>query len=237
MMSPQLRLTSPEIELLGGLSIFACLEPDELDEVASQLQRRSFVKGEIIYHSDDLPGSLYILVKGQVKIRLISQTDNRQVTFAWVSPGTFFGTISLLDEGHRNSDCVAVDACQILTMSQAAFRSYLRSHPAAMEALVETMAQRWRKTIRHFYDLAFLDVPGRLAKLLLQLAEEQGDGRIQPPVLLNNLSQRELASLVGTTRESINKWIKYFVQHGCIEFSKGTVTLLNPDALRERITT
>src|SRR5215207_8631835 len=237
MMSPQIRLTSPETELLASLSIFACLEPDQLDEVASQLQRRIFAKGEIIYHRDDLPGSLYILVKGQVKIRLISPTDNRQVTFAWIRPGRFFGTISLLDEGHRSSDAVAVEPTQLFAFSHDDCRAYLRSHPPAMEALIETMALRMRNTIRQFYDLAFLDVPGRLAKLLLQLAEEQGNGRIQPPVLLTNLSQRELASLVGTTRESINKWIKYFVQHGCIEFSKGTVTLLNPAVLRERITT
>ena len=236
MMAPHTRLTSPETELLASLSIFSCLDGDELDEVASQLQRRTFARGEIIYHRDDLPGSLYILVKGQVKIRLISQTDNRQVTFAWISPGTFFGTISLLDEGHRNSDAVAVESCQILAMSHDSFRSYLRSHPAAMEGLIETMAARWRKTIRHFYDLAFLDVPGRLAKLLLQLAEEQGNGRIQPPVVLTNLSQRELASLAGTTRESINKWVKYFVQQGSIEFAKGSVTILRPDELRLRIT-
>ena len=117
MMQPHVRLSSPETELLAGLSIFACLDADELDDVASQLQRRSFAKGEIIYHRDDLPGCLYILVKGHVKIRLISETDNRQVTFAWITPGRFFGTISLLDEGHRNSDCVAVEPCQILSMS------------------------------------------------------------------------------------------------------------------------
>ena len=236
MMQPQVRLSSPETELLGSLSIFACLDPDELDEVASQLQRRTFAKGEIIYHRDDLPGSLYILVKGQVKIRLISPTDNRQVTFAWIAPGRFFGTISLLDEGHRSSDCVAVEPCQILSMSHDSFRAYLRSHPAAMEALIETMAQRLRTTIRHFYDLAFLDVPGRLAKLLLQLAEAQGNGRIEPPAVLPNLSQRELASLVGTTRESVNKWIKFFVHQGWIEFSKSTVTILQPTELAQRIT-
>ena len=121
-------------------------------------------------------------------------------------------------------------------MSHDAFRAYLRSHPVAMEALIETMAQRYRKTIRHFYDLAFLDVPGRLAKLLLSLAEDQGDGRIEPPAVLSNLSQRELASLVGTTRESVNKWIKFFVDQGWIEFSKGSVTVLEPEQLAQRIT-
>jgi CRP/FNR family cyclic AMP-dependent transcriptional regulator len=236
MMAPHLRLSSPETDLLAGLSIFAALAPEELDEVASHLQRRAFAKGEIIYHRDDLPGSLYILVKGQVKIRLISQTDNRQVTFAWIAPGSFFGTISLLDEGHRNSDAVAVEPCQILAMSHDSFRAYLRSHPLAMEALIETMAQRSRKMIRHFYDLAFLDVPGRLAKLLLQLAEDQGQGSIQPPTVLTNLTQRELASLIGTTRESVNKWIKFFVHQGWIEFNRGTVTVLQPTELGQRIT-
>jgi CRP/FNR family cyclic AMP-dependent transcriptional regulator len=235
MMSPHLQLNPSETELLGSLSVFACLNREELDEIGSQMQRRTYAKGEVIYHSDDLPGCLYILVKGRVKIRLISQTDNRQVTFAWVAPRTFFGTISLLDDGHRNSDAVAVEACHVLSLSHGAFRNYLRANPLAMEALIETMAQRWRRTIRHFYDLAFLDVPGRLAKLLLQLAEEECEGRIQPPVVLNNLSQRELASLVGTTRESINKWIKFFVQQGCIEFSKSSVTILDSEQLRERI--
>jgi CRP/FNR family cyclic AMP-dependent transcriptional regulator len=158
------------------------------------------------------------------------------VTFAWVSPETFFGTISLLDDGHRNSDAVAVESCQILSMSHDYFRGYIRSHPDAMEALVETMAQRWRKTIRHFYDLAFLDVPGRLAKLILQLAEEKAGGEAVPGVVLTNLSQRELASLVGTTRESVNKWIKFFVHQGWIDFGKGTITVLEPAQLSRRIT-
>jgi len=236
MVVSHLKLTSPETELLSRLSIFACLDTDELEEVASHLQRRTFAKGEIIYHRDDLPGCLYILVRGQVKIRLLSETDNRQVTFAWVSPETFFGTISLLDEGHRNSDAVAVESSTVLTMSHDFFRSYIRSHPAAMEALIETMAQRWRRTIRHFYDMAFLDVPGRLAKLILQLAEERSSGQLQPGVVLSNLSQRELASLVGTTRESVNKWIKFFVHQGWIDFSKGNITVLEPNQLSQRIT-
>jgi CRP/FNR family cyclic AMP-dependent transcriptional regulator len=236
MMAPHTRLSAPETDVLGALSIFADLSVDELDEVAGKLQRRSFSKGEIIYHRDDLPGSLYILVKGQVKIRLVSPVANRQVTFAWISPGSFFGTISLLDDGHRNSDAVAVEASQILAMSHDAFRTYLRSHPLAMEALIETMAQRSRRMIRHFYDLAFLDVPGRLAKLLLQMAQDQTAQGGQTPAVLINLSQRELASLVGTTRESVNKWIKFFVHQGWIEFSKGTVTILQPADLEQRIT-
>ena len=236
MVLPRLRLTSPETEVLSRVPIFAMLPPDELDDVTSALQRRTFARGEIIYHHDDLPGSLYILVKGQVKIRLISQVDHRQVTFAWIAPGSFFGTISLLDEGHRNSDAVAVEACQVLAMSHDHFRAYLRAHPAAMEALIETMAKRWRKTISHFYDLAFLDVAGRLARLLLQLAEDLDHGSLQPPLVLTNLTQRELASLIGTTRESVNKWIKFFVNQGWIEFSKGTVTILQPTELAQRIT-
>src|SRR3954464_9055184 len=117
MMAPHTRLSPIETEVMSGLSIFTGLAEDELDEVAGKLQRRTFAKGEIIYHRDDLPGSLYILAKGLVKIRLISPTDNRQVTFAWITPGRFFGTISLLDEGHRSSDAVAVEPCQILAMS------------------------------------------------------------------------------------------------------------------------
>lgn len=236
MTAPYPRLSSPETELLARLSIFADLPAPELEELARKLQRRSFAKGEIIYHHDDLPGSLYVLVSGQVKIRLVSQKANRQVTFAWISPGSFFGTISLLDEGHRNSDAVAVEACRILALSREHFRAYLRSHPAAMEALMETMAQRWRKTIQQFYDHAFLDVPGRLAKILLQLAEEQAGDGFKPPIQLKSLSQRELASLAGTTRESINKWLQFFVHQGWVEVNKGTVTIHRPAELRERIT-
>jgi CRP/FNR family cyclic AMP-dependent transcriptional regulator len=236
MMAPYQRLSLPETEILERISIFADLPSHELEDLASKLQRRLFAKGEIIYHHDDLPASLYLLVKGQVKIRLISQASNRQVTFAWVMPGSFFGTISLLDEGHRNSDAVAVESCEILALSREVFRQYLRSHPAAMEAMLETMAARWRKTIQHFYDLAFLDVPGRLAKVLLQMAEELGGSNPERTAVLANLTQRELASLVGTTRESINKWVQFFVRQGWIEFNKGTVTILQPAQLRERIT-
>ena len=187
----------------------------------------------MLYHQEDSPGSLFVLLRGRVKIRLLTADRRRQVTLAWVQPGSFFGTTSVFSGGHHNSDAVAVEESEVLVLKGDLFRAYLREHPEVVEDYIESIVDRWSHTIQRFYELAFLDVPGRLAKVLLQFA---GDSEQEPePVLLKSLTQRDLASLVGTTRESINKWMLFFVRRGWIEFSRGRIKILKPEELRRSI--
>ena len=226
-------LSQAEFQLVSQLRLFACLSPEELDDLASKLKRRSYRRGEIIYHHDDLAGSLFVLTNGRVKIRLLSPTGTKEVTYGWVTPGVLFGATNLIGEGSQQSDTVAVEPCEVLVLGREDFRGFLYKHPEATEVLLEMMAVRFRRAIARFYDLAFLDAPARLAKVLLQQAEH-GEPQLDGSVVINNITQRELASLIGTTRESTNKWLHFFVRQGCIEFNRGTIKILRMDELRKR---
>ena len=226
-------MTPAEYELVSQLPLFCSLAPEELAALAERFHRRSYRRGEIIYHHDDLAGSLFLLTKGRIKVRLLSPSGTKEVTYGWATPGTILGATNLIGEGSQQSDTVAVENCDVLVLGRDDFRAFLRQHPEATEVLLELMASRFRRAISRFYDLAFLDAPARLAKVLVQLAENgeiQDDGSI----VLASITQRELASLIGTTRESTNKWLHFFVRQGCIEFNRGTLRIRRIDSLRKR---
>jgi CRP-like cAMP-binding protein len=223
-----------ELDLLSQQRLFSCLTPDELSELAGKMSRHSYKRGEIIYHHDDLAGSLFMLTKGRVKIRLVSPNGTKEVTYGWAVPGVLFGATNLIGEGAQQSDTVAVEPCEVLILGHDDFRDFLAKHPQANAILLEMMATRFRRAIARFYDLAFLDAPARLAKVLLQQMEH-GDHQPDGSVVLNNITQRELASLIGTTRESTNKWLHFFVRQGWIEFNRGTITVRKPEEMSKRV--
>jgi CRP-like cAMP-binding protein len=227
-------LTPSELQLISELRLFSCLSRPELQALAAKLTRRSYKRGEIIYHHDDLAGSLFILTKGRVKIRLISPNGTKEVTYGWATPGVLFGATNLIGEGSQQSDTVAVEPCEVLVLARDDFRDFLAKHPEANAVLLEMMAVRFRRAIARFYDLAFLDAPARLAKVLVQQAEQQGEEQQDGSIVLSNITQRELASLIGTTRESTNKWLHFFVRQRCIEFNRGAIRILRLDELRKR---
>lgn len=221
-----------EMRVVAKLPPFVGAAEEDLARIASLMVRRSFERGEVLYHQEDAPNGFFVLLRGRVKIRLVTPDRRRQVTLVWVRPGAHFGMTNIFSGGHHNSDAVAVEPSEVLFLRGSDLRSYLREHPEATERYLEFAVSRWSSAIRRFYDQAFLDVPGRLAKVLLQFAHESDE---EPGVLPSSLTQRELASLIGTTRESTNKWMLYFVKRGWIEFRRGHIKVLQPEELERQI--
>ena len=225
-------LTSGEIELVRDLALFAGLDPDGLREVSSKLKRRRFRRGEVVYHTEDLPGSLYVVLKGELTLRLQSPAG-KHYTMSWISPGSFFGTISLLDGQERIADAVAVTPCELLVLGRDDFRDFLRSYPHQAEVLLEITAARWRNTMRRLADLAFLDVPGRLAKTLLEF--QRAGGRSEDAQGVTSITQTELAAMIATSRESVGRCLKVFQDAGLIEVDGKRVRVLQRSGLEQRI--
>jgi CRP-like cAMP-binding protein len=139
----------------------------------------------------------------------------------------------LLDGEPRSADAVAQEACQLWLLQRADFLRYLETRPQVATMLLAALSRRLRRTNQVVQEAAFLDVPARLARLLLELAGEQGQTGAGDAMIAARLTQAELAGLIGATRESVNKWLGYYERQGLIRCQRGQIMVRQPQGLRE----
>jgi CRP/FNR family cyclic AMP-dependent transcriptional regulator len=225
-----------EPELLAQVGLFAGLTPAELVGLAALMRPRPYAKDEVIYLRGDPGTAFYVIASGKVKIALTSP-DGKELILRRLSTGGFHGELALLDDEPRSADAIATEASVLLVLQRDAFRQFLADHPEVATKLLGTVSQYLRRNADLIQDATFLDVPARLARILLELAGEPGATELPPAgaVLPDKMKQGELASLVGATRESINKWLGSFEKQGLISYDKGQITLLRPSGLKQRI--
>jgi CRP-like cAMP-binding protein len=200
------------------------------------MRPRSYARDEVIYLRGDPGTAFYVVASGRVKIALTSP-DGKELILRRLNAGEFHGELALLDDEPRSADAIATESSVLLVLQRDAFRQFLAEHPAVATKLLATVSQYLRRNAELIQDATFLDVPARLARILLELAGGDGGDDLPPPgaVIPDRMKQAELASLVGATRESINKWLGSFERQGLISMEKGQITLLKPGALRQRI--
>jgi len=225
-------LTGTRSSLLQKLPILAGLSVDQIEELESALRPRRYQKGEVVFHRDDPGDSLYIIDDGAVRIGLTS-SDGREVTLTVLGTGGFFGELALLDGEPRSADAVAVEPTRLLRLQRETFLRFLEGHPATAPVLLATMSRQIRRLTDQVYDAAFLDLPSRLAKAILNLAVAAGGG---PDGVSLRLTQTELASMVGATRESVNKWLRFYQRRGIIRLGRGTIAVLRMKELEDHAT-
>ena len=152
---------------------------------------------------------------GVVKLRL-SSPQGKQVTIDWRRRGHFFGTMSLAGDVLRQEDAVALVAGELFVLSRDDFQAFMRSHPENGQYLLRVLAQRWSYMIGRFCDLAFLDVPERVAKVLLRFSAAYAEELCDGGALIRHMTQPELAALVGATRESVHKCVQGLSRQGIV---------------------
>ena len=216
--------------LLARVLLFADLSQAELDDLTVLLHRRRYAKGEVIFREGDAGSSLLIIEEGRVKLSLCSPEGN-EVILDLLEPGDFFGELVLLDGEPRSADAVAIEPCSLFSLQRADFLRFLAKGPEPAATLLATMSHRLRRTTSQLHDVAFLDVPSRLARVLLKLAKDATDGHDALAAMPFRLTQGQIAALVGTTRESVNKWLGFYERHGLIRREEGAVTVLEPKQL------
>ncbi|HEU4758574.1 MAG TPA: Crp/Fnr family transcriptional regulator [Dehalococcoidia bacterium] len=220
--------------VLAQVPLFTGLSSEELDALAALSRRRRYGKGEVVFRQGD-PGSvLYIIESGQVKLTLTS-TDGKEVILALLGPGGFFGELSLLDGEPRSADAVARLDSLLWALQRQHFLEFLDGRPRAARGLLAALSRRLRRTTELVQDAGFLDVPGRLARALLQMSEAAGQAGPDGVVVSPRLTQAELAEMVGATRESVNKWLGVYERQGLLRRQRGLITVLRPDELRNRV--
>jgi CRP-like cAMP-binding protein len=222
-------------ELLAKVGLFADLSSAELIGLASLMRPRAYARDEVIYLRGDPGTAFYVIASGRVKITLTSP-DGKELILRRFGPGDFHGELALLDDQPRSADAVATEPSVALVLQRDAFRQFLAEHPTVAAKLLATVSHYLRRNAELIQDATFLDVPARLARILLELAGAR-DAELPAAgtVIPDRLKQSELASLVGATRESINKCLGSFERQGFIRYDKGQITLLKPGNLRQRI--
>jgi CRP-like cAMP-binding protein len=174
--------------------------------------------------------ALFIIRKGQVAIRL-SSPDGKEATLALLERGDFFGELALLDGEPRSTDAVAREETELLSLQRESFHLFLASSPQVAQGLLASMSRLVRRVTQLVHDATFLDARTRLVRVLLELARSQGQPGPDGVVIPQKLTQLELAHLCGLTRESINKWLRFFVREGLLSYEGGQITLVQPERL------
>jgi CRP/FNR family cyclic AMP-dependent transcriptional regulator len=216
-------------KLLAQIPTLAKLSREDLVALAATARRRHYRHDEVIFHRDDPGDSLHIIESGRVEIVLPSE-EGEELILAILGRGEFFGDLSLLDGAPRSATAIAREPTTTVAIQRMDFLDWLEGRPKAAQAIFEALARRLRATDELLGDVAFLEAPRRLAKRLLEVAAaapEPGRGPAQV-----RLTQEELASLVGISRESVNKHLRAWQQQGIVSLGRGRLQVLRPERLR-----
>ena len=225
----------PSVEsLLKKVPFFTQLKHDEATTLAERLVPRSFNANSIIFHLGDPGGLLYIITRGKVKIAH-STPDGQEALLAILGTGDFFGELALLDDAPRSATAEAIEATETLTLHREEFIRFLNSNPGFAYHVMQTLAKRIRHLNDQISDVFFLDLNGRLARTLLNLAEQHGREVTDGTLIDISLTQTDLAEMTGATRVSINKTLGRFRRAKWVRVKGRHLILLDTPALRNLI--
>ena len=220
-------------QLLAETPLFAALDEASADALRSALLRLNVRRGDVLFAEGDPGDRLFVVIEGKVKIGRQS-ADGRENLLAVVGPGEMFGELSLFDPGPRTASATALTDAVLVELSHDALRPWLTGHPQVAAQLLRALAQRLRRTNEAMADLVFSDVPGRVAKALIDLAERFGEERGDGLHVTHDLTQEELAQLVGASRETVNKALADFASRAWLRLDGKSVIILDPERLARR---
>ncbi|HKS52509.1 MAG TPA: Crp/Fnr family transcriptional regulator [Pseudonocardiaceae bacterium] len=218
---------------LARAGIFQGVDPSAVQDLRTALEPVSFPRAHVIFSEGELGDRLYIILSGKVKIGRRSP-DGRENLLAVFGPSDMFGELSIFDPGPRTSTATTVTEVHAVTMDRTALREWITKRPEIAEQLLRVIARRLRRTNNMLADLIFTDVPGRVAKALLQLAHDFGTQEGGTLRVTHDLTQEEIAQLVGASRETVNKALADFAHRGWLRLEGKSVLILEPQRLVRR---
>src|SRR5712675_91434 len=190
--------------LLGECALFRGLRSDERNTLVARAHVRKFAAGKNIFLMDSAGDSMMAVLSGDVRISVPSP-EGKEIVLAILHPGELFGEIAVLDGKGRTADARGLTACSIAVLDRRDVVAFFERHPGAWPKLVEVLCDRLRRTDQHLAEMALLEIPLRLAKVLLRMLVDREASPSAPKIAL---SQRELGNIVGASRESVNKCLK-----------------------------
>jgi CRP-like cAMP-binding protein len=200
------------------------LDPPDIHGIVSYARTRRFSAGETIFLKGSEGSGMMAVVRGQVRISAPSR-DGKEIVLNVINPGEVFGEIALLDGRERTADATALTDCELMVLERRDVLPYLEKNPKVCLKLLEVLCDRIRRTTEQVEDVLFLALPGRIAKAILRLSRNGA-----APV---RISQRELGTMVGATRESVNKYLGDWQRRDLLTLRNGAIVITDAETLEE----
>lgn len=221
------------MQLLERVPFLAALSDADRQWLAQRVRRRSYARGDVIFLKDDPGEALFIVESGSVRIH-VTGAQGTDLTLAVMNANDFFGDMSLLDGKPRSASASALTDSNLIVLERDYFTELVRKRPDAALAVLARVTHRLRGSDQMASDLAFLDAAGRLARRLLEIADQSGVARDDGVLLNVRITQEELANMVGVTRESVNRNLSEFRRLELIRNEGRKIVIRDPEGLRAR---
>ena len=217
-------------DFLGSVSLFRGLGRDTLQRFAEVTREKRYPKGNVIVFADDPGDSLFIVRAGRVKVVLLGD-DGREVILGVLGVGEHFGELALIDDQPRSAHVIAMEDSLLLVLRRDDFRRRVEASPAVAWALLGELSRRLRVADKKIGGLVLLDVPGRIARVLLENAPDETTNLVQ-----RRLTHQTIAQMIGASRETVSRTMRDFQDAGWISVEKRVVHITDRDALARRAT-
>jgi CRP/FNR family cyclic AMP-dependent transcriptional regulator len=215
-------------DFLATVPLLGQIPAEELKRFADVTREKQYPKGSVILFEDDPGDSLFIVRDGRVKVVLVGE-DGREVILGVLGVGEHFGELSLIDDQPRSAHVIAMEDSLLLVLRRDDFRRRVEANPAVAWALLSELSRRLRRADGKIGGLVLLDVPGRIARLLLDFAEEAGGDTIEKP-----LTHQTIAQMIGASRETVSRAMREFQDAGWIGVERRRISVTDRAALLSR---
>ena len=222
------------INIFRKVPLFSSLKDDELEAIARVSVLKNCPKDTLLLIADEEGDSLFIITSGKVKVVLFSESG-KEVIFSILGEGDFFGDMSLLDGKPRSASVITIEDTSVYVLRRSDFNEIVEKHPNIALKLLKEITSRLRKADARIESLSVLNVSGRVAGILLQLAEESGKKTPEGIVINARPTHQDLANMTGTTRETVTRILKQMESRNYISLSGKNVTILDSERLRREL--
>ena len=213
-------------DFLHTVPLFSSLDAEELQRFSELTREKFYPKGSVILFEDDPGDSLHIVRQGRVKVVLVGE-DGREVILAVLGIGEHFGELSLIDDQPRSAHVIAMEDSTLLVLRRDDFRRRVDANPAVAWAMLVELSRRLRRADGKIGGLVLLDVPGRIARLLLDFSDEARGGAIDKP-----LTHQTIAHMIGASRETVSRTMRDFQTQGWINVERRRISVADRVALK-----
>lgn len=227
-------LAQDDLSILEKAPFLAALSTSRRRTLLDTARPRKFKRGEVLFHQDDPGDSLFLVQSGAVKL-VLPGSDGKEKLLRVLGPGDVLGEMAIIDGAPRSATAVAMKATTTVSVRREPFVEALTAEPQAALRLCSILVQKLRTTTEALEDATFLDVPGRLAKALLDMAAKSGERAPDGSITFElTMTQQEMADLIGGTRARVNEHLQAFARLGWLELDRSSVTIIKPQLLRKR---
>jgi CRP/FNR family cyclic AMP-dependent transcriptional regulator len=206
------------VQLLKQVSIFSALPQEAVSDLARHVWQKTAEAGSVIVSHEETGDTLFVIASGKVKVVLYGETG-REIILSILRGGDFFGEMSLLDRQPRSANVVAVEESLLLGLDREAFQAHLTAHPSTSLGILAELSRRLRHADEVIGNLALLDVYARVARIIRDLAQKQGESVDGGLLIKERPTQQEIAGLIGTSRETVSRALSDFARRGLLEMS------------------